>query len=139
MCEQIIPGDQDPGAHRAGVVNFIDLQLTGFCKALRPSYRRGLAGVDQASRGMFGSRFVELAGAKQAAVLEAMETGQAPGEAWKDLPSKVFFSLVVSQTMQGFYGDPRHGGNREAVSWRMLRIPNPPVRGRLHYDLTQKG
>ena len=22
--------------------------------------------------------------------------------------------------MQGFYGDPRHGGNREGVSWKML-------------------
>jgi gluconate 2-dehydrogenase gamma chain len=32
--------------------------------------------------------------------------------------------------MQGFYGDPRHGGNREGVSWKMLGLPYPPIRGR---------
>ena len=28
ICEQIIPADNYPGASQAGVVNFIDLQLT---------------------------------------------------------------------------------------------------------------
>jgi gluconate 2-dehydrogenase gamma chain len=37
---------------------------------------------------------------------------------------------VVSHTMQGFYGDPRHGGNRNWASWRMLGVPITPVRGR---------
>ena len=44
--------------------------------------------------------------------------------------AKAFFDLVLAHTMQGFYGDPRHGGNREAVSWKMLALPFPPVRGR---------
>jgi hypothetical protein len=34
--------------------------------------------------------------------------------------------------MMGFYGDPRHGGNKDRVAWRMLGVPDPPVRGRLH-------
>ena len=34
--------------------------------------------------------------------------------------------------MMGFYGDPRHGGNKDRVSWRMLGVPDPPIRGRLH-------
>jgi gluconate 2-dehydrogenase gamma chain len=38
--------------------------------------------------------------------------------------------------MQGFYGDPRHGGNREYASWRMLGVPVAPIRGRQLYDLT---
>jgi gluconate 2-dehydrogenase gamma chain len=45
--------------------------------------------------------------------------------------------MLVSHTMEGFYGDPRHGGNRDRVSWKMLKLPYPPVRGRLHYDLTK--
>jgi len=32
----------------------------------------------------------------------------------------------------GFYGDPRHGGNKDRVSWRMLGVADPPIRGRLH-------
>jgi len=38
--------------------------------------------------------------------------------------------------MQGYYGSPRHGGNRDAISWRMLGLDEPPLRGRAQYDLT---
>ena len=43
-----------------------------------------------------------------------------------------FFALLREHAMMGFYGDPRHGGNKERVSWKMLGVPDPPVRGRLH-------
>ena len=56
--------------------------------------------------------------------------------AWKE--GKAFFAMAVAHTMQGFYGTPRRGGNRNAVSWRMLGVPVPPVRGRAQYDF-QKG
>ncbi len=45
--------------------------------------------------------------------------------------------MVLAHTMQGFYGSPRHGGNRDYASWRMLRVPASPVRGRIQYDLRQ--
>lgn len=45
-----------------------------------------------------------------------------------------FFDMILAHTRQGFYGDPRHGGNREMASWRMLGLPTPPIRGRMHYD-----
>jgi gluconate 2-dehydrogenase gamma chain len=137
ICERIIPADQDPGATEAGVVNFIDLQLMGPYKRHRASYRQGIRGVEQASLEMFGHRFTELSPERQDDVLKELERGGAVGEAWKDLSSKDFFSLILSHTMQGFYGDPRHGGNRERVSWKMLGLPYPPIRGRLHYDLTK--
>ncbi len=120
ICEQIIPSDQDPGARWACVVRFLDRQLAGFYKPLRETYRSGMAEVDRTSGDLFHSRFVDLTGAQQQAVLESIEKG----------PSKPFFDMLVAHTMQGFYGDPRHGGNREFASWRMLGIPNPPIRGR---------
>ncbi len=46
-----------------------------------------------------------------------------------------FFDLVRGHTLEGYYGSPRHGGNRDAVSWRMLGLAEPPVRGRAQYDL----
>ena len=137
LCNQIIPADQDPGAAWAGVVIFIDRQLAGPYRKFRKNYRAGLAGVNQTSQGMFGKRFIELDPAGQLAVMTALEKGRATGDAWKQLPSPQFFDLVVSHTMQGFYGDPRHGGNREGVSWRMVGLAYPPIRGRLHYDLTK--
>jgi len=136
ICERIIPADQDPGATEAGVVNFIDLQLMGPYKRYRATYRQGIIGVEQTSLHMFGHRFTELSPERQDQVLRELEQGRAAGEAWKVFSSKDFFSLILSHTMQGFYGDPRHGGNRGRVSWKMLGLAYPPIRGRLHYDLT---
>ena len=122
LCEQIIPADQEPGAAWAGVVYFIDRQLTGRYREFQPVYRRGIAEVDRRAREHHGKRFVELAFAQQTEILRAMERDE-------------FFNVVVAHTMQGFYGGPRHGGNRDAVSWKMLGVPAPPVRGRLQIKL----
>ncbi len=138
ICDQIIPPDQDPGAAWAGVVNYIDRQLCGPFKHLRKTYRQGIAAVDGSSRALFGASFADLTSARQVELLTMMEEGRVPGEVWKHMPSNEFFGLLVDHTMQGFYGDPRHGGNRDGVSWKMLDLSYPPIRGRLKYDLTTK-
>ena len=131
ICDRIIPSDRDPGASWAEVVFFIDRQLAGPYRRLRKTYQLGLAGTNGTSLAMFGSPFVAITPGQQDAVLQSMDRGQARGEHWEQVSAKAFFDLVVSHTMQGFYGDPRHGGNRDRVSWKMLRLPYPPVRGRL--------
>jgi gluconate 2-dehydrogenase gamma chain len=119
ICEQIIPRDQDAGARDAGVVHYIDIQLTRHFKPHQVTYRQGLATVDSISQARQGRHFVSLAFAEQTGVLRDVQKY-----------AKAFFDLIVSHTMQGFYGDPRHGGNRDAVSYKMLALPTPPVRGR---------
>jgi gluconate 2-dehydrogenase gamma chain len=123
ICEQIIPADKDAGAAQAGVVNFIDLQLTRPYKKHQSAYRKGVAGVDAASRKRFGKPFAELAFERQTELLAEVENND-----------NEFFDLIRTHTMQGFYGDPRHGGNRGDVSWKMLGLPAPPVRGRVPYE-----
>ena len=119
ICEQIIPADQDPGAAWAGVVRFIDRQLAGPYKEHRQTYREGIACVERASVARFGRKFTDLRAGQQVELLSGLEKDKDP-----------FFALAITHTMQGYYGDPRHGGNRERVSWRMLGIPFPPIRGR---------
>jgi len=131
MCERIIPSDQDAGAAWAGVVIYIDRQLKAPYRKHRKTYQLGLAGINATSRAMFSQPFAALKAPQQDGVLESMDKGQARGEYWKQVSAKSFFDLVVSHTMQGFYGDPRHGGNRDRVSWKMLRLPYPPLRGRV--------
>lgn len=131
ICERIIPADRDPGASWAGVVTFIDRQLMGAYRRLRKTYQLGLAGTNGTSLAMFGKPFPALAGPQQDAVLQSMDEGKAQGDYWKRVSAKKFFDLVLSHTLQGFYGDPRHGGNRERVSWKMLQLPYPMVRGRV--------
>ena len=135
MVDQIIPPDQDAGAVWAGVVNYIDRQLCGPYEALQPVYRQGLGAVDQTSQSTYGKVFADLESNQQVELLRRLEDGKATGAAWKQLSSAEFFRYVVDHTMQGFYGDPRHGGNREGVSWKMLNLPYPPIRGRVRSDL----
>jgi gluconate 2-dehydrogenase gamma chain len=137
ISDQIIPPDQDPGAAWAGVVNYIDRQLCGPFENLQQTYRRGIAGIDESSRLISGKAFADLNAQQQIGVLHRLEDGQAPGAFWKQASSSEFFALLVDHTMQGYYGDPRHGGNRDGVSWKMLGLPYPPIRGRLKYDLTK--
>jgi gluconate 2-dehydrogenase gamma chain len=130
LCERIIPSDQDPGASWAGVVEFLDRKLAGYYRRHRQLYRFGLRGVHESSLTLFSKAFVDLACAQQDDLLRKLESNQAPGSVWKQISPAEFFNRLVDHTLQGFYGGPRHGGNRDAVSWRMLGLPTPPVRGR---------
>lgn len=123
VCAQIIPADRDAGAREARVVAYIDIQLTKHFRKYQRTYRQGIAGVDSDSLQRFGKRFVDLPPGQQTEVLKGIEQNAA-----------AFFALILDHTRQGFYGDPRHGGNYQMASWKMLKIPFPPVRGRQHYD-----
>lgn len=125
LCDQIIPADEYPSASQAGAVGFIDRQLVRHYEPHQKTYREGLRLADQLSKSRFGG---DLAGISPSHQLEIAV----------DLERKnpAFFELVRSHTLQGYYGSPRHGGNRDAVSWRMLGLDEPPLRGRAQYDLT---
>lgn len=138
ICEQIIPADQDPGAAWAGVINYIDRQLKRKFKEFQQTYRKGIAAVEKTALRLHGKRFIELTPSQQTEIVAALEKNQAPDDLWREVPQREFFDLVLNHTMQGFYGNPRHGGNRDAVSWKMLGVPEPPVRGCLHYEFPQK-
>lgn len=134
ICDQLIPPDQDPGAEWAQVVNFIDIQLCGQFRDAQDLYREGLGYTDATARSWFGKRFAELDGRQQTEILEGMERGTVSNNIWETADSRQFFETVLSHTMQGFYGDPRHGGNRARASWKMVGLAYPQIRGRLKYD-----
>ena len=135
VCECLIPTDEYPGAAWAGAVNFIDLQLYGHYRKHRSTYRTGVAALDQVSRDRHGQPFAALDSERQVEMLKAVEKGQAPASAWKPADQQQFFGLVLTHTMQSYYGDPRHGGNRDQIGYRMIGVPATPVRGRSKHDL----
>jgi gluconate 2-dehydrogenase gamma chain len=131
-CDQIVPPDQDPGAAEAGAVTFIDRQLATRRKKDQPLWRAGLRSLDATARRRQGKAFAELAFDVQAAVLQDVEKGTVEAADWSGVEPPAFFALLRNHTMMAFYGDPRHGGNKDRVSWKMLGVPDPPIRGRLH-------
>ena len=110
----LIPPDQDAGASEAHVVNYIDLQLAKRFRRFQPAYRQGLKTVDESSRRLYGRPFLGLQAQERLAVMEDLEKS-----------NKEFFDLLLNHTRQGYYGDPRHGGNYHMVSWKMVGLPFP--------------
>lgn len=123
IAEQIIPTDQDPGARDAGAVNYIDRVLSGEQQKRLPLYIAGIQGIDETSRALFGQAFLELAFDQQTEVLKVLEAGTATGENWTKVSSAKFFSTVWNHVLEGFYGPPDHGGNKDYVSWKMVGYP----------------
>jgi gluconate 2-dehydrogenase gamma chain len=131
-CDRIIPPDQDPGAVQAGVVTFIDRQLATRQKRALPTWRAGLRSLDASARRRLGKPFAELPFEAQTALLGDVEQGTVDKADWGEPDPAGFFRVLREHTMMGFYGDPRHGGNQDRVAWKMLGVPDPPIRGRLH-------
>ena len=130
ICEQLIPGDDTPGATETGAVNYIDRQLCGVYRRHQTAYRRGLAAFHHTCLREHGGPFPSLPTAKKIEALRALESGRAPKDLWDKPSPQAFFNLVLAHTMQSFYGSPRHGGNRHYASYRMLGLDYPPVTGR---------
>ena len=122
---RIIPTDDDPGAIEAGCVNFIDKALAHEDSALRAQYEVGLSGVDAVAKRRFDKRFVELGASQQDEILAALEDGNADG--WPDgnVRSQQFFETVRLHAIYGFLADPRYGGNRSYVGWKLMGYPGP--------------
>jgi gluconate 2-dehydrogenase gamma chain len=122
ISEQIIPSDADPGGKEAGVVDFIDRQLQGPYRRFHETYMKGLACIDSSSQKWFGKKFIHLGFDDQTRYLEMMENNELPPDDWKHVSQRQFFQLLNAHCLQGFYGDPKHGGNREYASYKMLDL-----------------
>ena len=149
---RIIPTDHDPGALEAGVIEYIErllgsydndeaippeevrpianfllqgatgrteeqqtalFKLRGEGTRTRQLYLGGVQELVKLAQDDFGADgFCSLDSSEQDRVLTVLEQRGSP-----------FFSLLVRHTMEGFYGDPRHGGNKNRVGWKLLGFP----------------
>lgn len=142
---RLIPEDElGPGAVEAGVAVFIDRQLAGpygqgdhfylkgpFPKAeptqgwqaSKPAevYRQAMVAVERYVKDSAGASFAQLSPEKQDTVLKALESGDAKLKGGAD--AKVFFALLLQNTMEGFFADPLYGGNRDMAGWKLIGFP----------------
>lgn len=136
FSEQIIPEDKDPGATFANVVNFIDKQLVGAYTRFQEEYRNGISAIEATAQKLFQKAFYDLEATAQIGFMEQMERGELPDEFWKKISQQRFFNMLRDHTMQGFYGSPRHGGNKNYVSYKMMKLDYPHVLGQNRYNHT---
>lgn len=143
---RLIPQDDlGPGALEAGVPEFIDRQMQtpygvganwymqgpfhpdadptlGYQLPLKPQevYRLGIADTNAFARKQHGDVFHKLPVAQQDGVLVLMESGKAE---FAKVPSQIFFASLLQNTREGFFSDPKHGGNQGLVGWTLIGFP----------------
>jgi gluconate 2-dehydrogenase gamma chain len=145
-CERLIPKDEHgPGAVELGVPQYIDRQMGtpwadgaiwymqgpffeakpefGYQSQLTPKqqYRLGIKAIDGLCREIFEKPFAELAPASQDEIFKKIEKGELQSP---DLPLNTFFSsFLLQNVMEGYFGDPMYGGNRDMAAWTMIAYP----------------
>jgi gluconate 2-dehydrogenase gamma chain len=145
VLARVIPADGNgPGAREAGVVIFLDRQLAGawgsgdhfyrkgpflagtpqqgYQLAFTPAemFRLGFAKLDENARKLRGAAFADLTPEQQDELLAQAEQGKLD---LGTLPSGTFFASLVDATMEGFFSDPIHGGNRGMIGWKLVGFP----------------
>jgi gluconate 2-dehydrogenase gamma chain len=105
----IIPSDDTPGAHDAGVVYFIDYCVGARCLGIGDEFREGLKALDASARERVpdASGFAALSAARQVELLHSIE--HTP-----------FFGQLHTVTVVGLLASPAYGGNREGAGWKLI-------------------
>jgi gluconate 2-dehydrogenase gamma chain len=122
FAERLMPGAPGkPGAHDAGVLNYIDLALAGAYSDQQEFYRHGLAALDAYCRKTHGQSFRQLPAARQDETIAALEAGKAEGFSWPT--AKALFDTLRTHTMEGMFADPIYGGNKDFAGWKLVGFP----------------
>ncbi len=117
LIDRIIPKDElGPGAAECGVGDYIDRCMAGYNAAEKPLFVDGLANLDVFALRTQGIAFASLTDDKQDAVLIAIENNQAPN-------LRGFFNRARRLTLEGMFGDPVYGGNKNFAGWDLIRYP----------------
>jgi gluconate 2-dehydrogenase gamma chain len=147
--DTFIPADElSPSGSDCGCAVYIDRQLASAWGGGAKSYRSGpflkgkpeqgyqlpltpaefvstgIAAANDWSRKTYGHDFDQLAPDKRAEALKEMQEGKAQ---FANFSSRAFFARLLTLTMEGFFGDPIYGGNRNKVAWKMLGYPGLPA------------
>ncbi|MBN1996618.1 gluconate 2-dehydrogenase subunit 3 family protein [candidate division KSB1 bacterium] len=134
LTDQIIPADESgPGAVYANVVNYIDQQLVRVFRNEQSVYKKGITALQNSCKKIYGQLFHELEFDTQTDFLIKVESNNVPKEFWDGIDPAQFFSMVIRHTMQGFYGSPVHGGNKNYISYRLMKLEYPQVVGQNRY------
>jgi gluconate 2-dehydrogenase gamma chain len=119
IAARILPTTDTPGAVEAGAVFYIDHALAGPYAHWLSHYACGLRALDKYAKTKFGTSFEKLGQDQQDSVLRDLESGKMP-----ELPNGgEFFELLRTHILEGVFGEPSYGGNRDMIGWKLVGFP----------------
>jgi Gluconate 2-dehydrogenase subunit 3 len=117
FIDLLVPKDElGPGAVECGAAEYIDRSMADYLANEKTAFTQGLAAVDAYARSSQGGPFADLSAEKRDAVLTAIDTGEAPN-------LRGFFNRARRLTLEGMFGDPSYGGNKDFAGWDLIRYP----------------
>ena len=120
FLERLCPKDElGPGAVEIGAQDYIEVQLGDYLAPEKQMFLEGLAAVDTYARSSQGSGLAELSPEKQDLVLTDIDSGKAPQN------TRAFFNRARRLMLEGMFGDPHYGGNKNFAGWDLIRYPGP--------------
>ena len=123
FVDRLIPTDENgPGARESGVQVYIDHCFAGYLSAQKAAFIAGLEAVDALAQSRHKVSFAQLDAAQRDELLTVMERNEVPGF---ERGSRAFLYRVRQLTLEGMFGDPFYGGNRDFAGWDLIRYPGP--------------
>lgn len=125
---RIFPADETgPGAKEAGVIIYIDRQLAGpygrdAHRYTQPPFED--APPEMGYQGKATPREIYKAGLRTIAGLHH-SSEEEQDRKLREIENTVFFALLRTNTIEGMFCDPMHGGNTDMAGWQMLGFPGP--------------
>jgi hypothetical protein len=124
ITSRIIPTDDAPGAHEAGVVYFIDQALTTFAVDEQAHYREGLPEVAARTKELYPliENFSAATPEQQDEILSSFDE-KMPAQRRPNRPrsgAQDFFETIRSHTVVAFLLDPDSGGDPNGTGWKVL-------------------
>lgn len=125
---RIFPSDEaGPGAREAGVVIYIDRQLSGpygkdRYRYTQPPFDEGPPELGY--QGRANPREIYRDALKTLIGFDSLH----PDEQDKhlaDIQHTIFFRLLRAHTIEGMFCDPIHGGNAGMIGWQLIGYPGP--------------
>jgi gluconate 2-dehydrogenase gamma chain len=122
FVDRLIPKDElGPSASECDVPVYINRSLGDYLAGEKVAFVEGLEATEALSRRTQNAAFVDLTPEKQDAVLTVMESGSAEG-----FPnSRAFFNRARRLALEGMFGDPYYGGNKNFAGWDLIKYPGP--------------
>jgi gluconate 2-dehydrogenase gamma chain len=125
ICSRIIPTDETPGAHEAGVVFFIDQALKTFSADSKPQYDAGIPALNELMAKLYPGAKKFSAGTPEQQDKVLMEftatDNRGASPRYNINPTAAgFFETIRFHTIAGYLVDPSGGGNRDYVGWKAI-------------------
>jgi gluconate 2-dehydrogenase gamma chain len=122
FVDRLIPKDElGPSASESGVPVYINRALGDYLAGEKTAFVEGLEATDALARRTQNAAFADLTAAQQDALLTSMDNGSAEG-----FPTaRAFFSRARRLALEGMFGDPYYGGNKNFAGWDLIKYPGP--------------